>query len=320
MTTTLSTAWLWNNAVAIIISNVVHSSRDHIGSIVRQPYFIVPFLFWCSCYIYCQIITISIVAKARKNSKNNNNNAVATGTTTPFHKWYTIHNIHNFGAILLGTISIVLAHPYPLIIVTSSTTTSSTSTSFVSFLLSNYNERIPILWSLSYFIIDIMDCCIRRDLVYSLHGICCFVLGYMNYTIPILQLLKMNSKATYCELSNPFMHLAKRTRQPTHFVLFALVYTLCRILWIPMMYYQLMTYEPDPQRMTDSQQSAVTITKITWYHPISCILVAFYILNLYWYMKIINILLTGGGSNSNSSTGSKSTRHQTGHADTKKDP
>ena len=89
--------------------------------------------------------------------------------------------------------------------------------------------------------IDIMDCCIRQDLIYSLHGICCFILGYMNYTIPILQILKMNSKATYCELSNPFMHFAKRTRQPFHFVLFAIVYTLCRIVWIPIMYYQLIS-------------------------------------------------------------------------------
>jgi TLC domain len=113
----------------------------------------------------------------------------------------------------------------------------------------------------------------------------------MNYTIPILQLLKMNSKATYCELSNPFMHLAKRTRQPKHFVLFAVVYTLCRILWIPIMYYQLMTYEP-----SITTETARGISKITWYHPISCILVAFYILNLYWYMKIINILVTGGGN------------------------
>ena len=152
-------------------------------------------------------------------------------------------------------------------------------------ILTNYNERIPILWSLSYFTVDIMDCFIRRDFVYSIHAICCLILGYMNDTIPVLQTLKMNSKATYCELSNPFMHLAKRTRRAQHFILFAIVFTLCRIVWIPIMYYQLISYDNEERH-----------PRIAWYHPISGLLIAFYILNWYWYVKIVHILVTGGGN------------------------
>jgi hypothetical protein len=289
-----------------------NDSTNQIITIIQQPYFIIPFLFWLICYIYCQTVAAMITRRNQSHA-----NITTTTEPVPFHKWYTIHNIHNFGAILLGTISIVLAEPYPIIV----TSSSSSSLSLISSLLrqTKYNERIPILWSLSYFIIDIIDCCIRRDFIYALHGICCFVLGCMNYTVPVLQILKMNSKATYCELSNPFMHLAKRTRQPLHFILFAVVYTFCRILWIPIMYYQLISYEhhvhhPTTTPTTDSNDSIVIeINRIPWYHPISCILMAFYILNLYWYMKIINILLTGGGSKSSAS--GTSTKN---HSDIKK--
>ena len=52
------------------------------------------------------------------------------------------------------------------------------------------------------------------------------------------------------------------------------------------------------------------LTKITWYHPISCILIAFYILNLYWYMKIINILVTGGGNSHSSHQKSDTKKEQ----------
>ena len=50
--------------------------------------------------------------------------------------------------------------------------------------------------------------------------------GVANYVTPVCQELRMTSKAALLEASNPFMHLAKKTRQPGHFALFAAVYTL----------------------------------------------------------------------------------------------
>ena len=202
--------------------------------------FCLPLIFWSGSYVYCR-------SQGR-----------------PFHKWYFLHNIHNFGAILLGSISIF------------SSGRNSTSLTYA------FNERIPILWSLSYFIVDIFDCALRGDGPYLFHALCCFLLGLMNYSVPTLRYLRMNSKAAYCELSNPFMHWAKRTRRPIHFLLFALVFTFCRMLWLPIMYYQLISYTGD------------AVTSLPWYHPSCCVLLLFYGLNVYWYLKILQILWTGG--------------------------
>lgn len=171
--------------------------------------------------------------------------------TVPFHKWYTLHNLHNFGAIGLGILSLYFQNNAIM------------------------NERVPILWSLGYFVVDIWDCAVRQDVTYLLHGVFCLVLGLANYHIPTCRLLRMNSKATLCELSNPFMHLSRRTRKPMHFLLFAMVFTCCRVLWIPWMVRQLV-------------QADMPLN-----HPIQICLLAFYALNLFWYYKILRILLEG---------------------------
>jgi hypothetical protein len=222
-----------------------------------------PLMLWSGSYLYCRCYGHS------------------------FHKWYFLHNVHNFGAILLGSISIFYAG-------------SSISTTHTSF-----NERIPILWSLSYFAVDILDCSLRLDVPYLFHALCCFFLGLMNYSVPTLRYLRMNSKAAYCELSNPFMHLAKRTRNPYHFLLFAVVFTACRMLWLPVMYYQLISsYTPERNDET------LTPQQLPWYHPSCCILLAFYGLNVYWYVKILQIMFTGGRSSSEKPKDLKTTTDQ----------
>jgi TLC domain len=91
----------------------------------------------------------------------------------------------------------------------------------------------------------------------------------------------MNSKATFLELSNPFMHLVKRTKKPQHMALFAAVFTVVRIVWLPILVWQLL-------------QHGVPVTD-----PRLVCVSAFYMLNLFWYFKILNILYQGamaGGS------------------------
>lgn len=163
-----------------------------------------------------------------------------------FSRWYTIHNLHNFGAMLLA----------------------------IGSLSEHLPESIPIVWSLSYFCIDALDCILRRDIVYLLHALFCLVLGVCNGSTQVLYELKMNSKASFCELSNPFMHLAKRTRQPVHMILFMIVFTLCRIIWIPIMFRQL-----GPQ--------------LGYQHFALWILFGFYLLNCFWYYKIWRIIYKG---------------------------
>lgn len=139
-------------------------------------------------------------------------------------------------------------------------------------------ERINILWSIAYFIVDLLDSSlVRHDLLYTLHHACCLVLGLANYHLDVLRVHRMNSKAAFCELSTPFLHAAQATREPWRFVLFALVFTLCRMVWIPIMYAEL--YGP---------------AGLGWKHPVQLVFGGFYVLNCFWYMKIVRILVTGG--------------------------
>jgi TLC domain len=168
-----------------------------------------------------------------------------------FGRWDAIHNLHHIVAMTLATLSL-----QQIII----------------------REHIPILFSLSYFTVDALDCVIRRDGEYLLHASICLILGLANYTHPILYTLRMNSKASFCELSTPFLHWSKRTRRPFHFLLFAMVFTICRIVWIPIMYRQLLHHN------------------ISYRHPIMLLLTAFYLLNGLWWTKIMKIILSHGKS------------------------
>jgi hypothetical protein len=192
-----------------------------------------PLVIWVSSYLYCK----------------------ATGKA--FHRWYALHNFHNFGVILLGQISIHCNDD------------------------DVFKERIATLWSTSYFLVDVVDCGLRLDATYLFHAVCCLVLCLGNYYTPLCQVLRMTSKAALMELSNPLMHLARRTRKAWHFALFAAMFTLCRVLWLPFIMKQLLGHG---MLATD---------------PLFVILVAFYGLNLFWYSKILRILVTGGKEDAN---------------------
>jgi hypothetical protein len=84
-----------------------------------------------------------------------------------FNRWYTLHNLHNGGAIALGLVSMYYNDD------------------------SVFNERIPILWSIGYFVVDLVDCGLRGDVAYSLHAAMCLFLGVSNYTSPISRALRM---------------------------------------------------------------------------------------------------------------------------------
>jgi hypothetical protein len=50
-----------------------------------------------------------------------------------FHRWYSVHNFHNFGAMGLGFMSLYFGDD------------------------AVFNERIPTLFSIGYFIVDVLD-------------------------------------------------------------------------------------------------------------------------------------------------------------------
>jgi hypothetical protein len=140
-----------------------------------------------------------------------------------------------------------------------------------------FNERIVILWSIPYFLIDIWECLSMQHLTYTLHGLICLMLGLCNYNIPLLRGLRMNSKATLLESSSIILYQVKQHRNnPVLFVIFALVYTLCRIVWLPFI-------------MNELYENGVRPTDI-----LLVTLIAFYGLQLHWWIKIIKIARNGG--------------------------
>lgn len=140
-----------------------------------------------------------------------------------------------------------------------------------------FNERIGIMWSLSYFLVDFVYCVAKLDGPFTLHAVLCITLGIANYTTPLLRTLRMNSRAAQCELSTPFLNISRKTRKPLHFVLFTFMFTACRVIYIPL-------------------ALIIPVRKhgIEWTHWIMVALVAFYGLNCFWYVKILRIIITGG--------------------------
>jgi hypothetical protein len=174
------------------------------------------------------------------------------GKKKDFAKWYAIHTLHHVGAISQASISLYYQND------------------------AIFHERIPILWSMSYFVIDIVDCLYMGHLLYIAHGAVCLALGVANYNIPLLRELRMNSKATYIETSSILLYQVKQYRKPWLFLIFAITYTCCRILWIPYMMKELLDHGMEKT------------------HIIFVLLVLFYLLQIHWYIKILKIVITGG--------------------------
>ena len=166
-----------------------------------------------------------------------------------FHKWLFMQNLHNISAVVLGLLSLYYDQNDIL------------------------NERTCILFNLSYFTLDFIDCLVRKDMAYTAHAFFCLALGVCNYTTPTLRTLRMNSKACLFEVSSPFLHVAQRTHNPKHFALFVAVFTVCRMIWIPILCAQL--YRAGHLPLTDFRQF---------------LLYGFYTLNCYWYYKMIRIV------------------------------
>ncbi len=165
--------------------------------------------------------------------------------------WTALHLVHHIGAIILA--SFCLYYNDDSII----------------------NERVGILWSIAYFIVDTIEAILKRHLTYSFHGAIALALGSGNYNTPLLRSLRMNSKASYIETSSLLLPYVKKYRKPWLFGIFALVYTMCRMILIPHMIKELLD-----NGMRPSHPSVIGVS-------------IFYCLNIHWYIKIIKILIYG---------------------------
>lgn len=66
-------------------------------------------------------------------------------------------------------------------------------------LLNLIPETIPSCWSSSFFIVDIIDCVIRRDLMWGFHGVISLVLNVCTASSPVHRGLRSASKGFFTE-------------------------------------------------------------------------------------------------------------------------
>ena len=168
-----------------------------------------------------------------------------------YARWGPVHLTHHIGAMSQASISLYLNDD------------------------SLFNERITILWSFSYFVVDVIDCLLEKHLTYSIHGVVCMILGAYNYRTPLHRELRMNSKASFIEASSLLLDTAKRTKNPQIFIAFAFLFTCCRIIWIPFLMKELLEHNME------------------WTDVPMILLSIFYTLNWWWYLKILKILYKG---------------------------
>eukprot|EP00529_Nitzschia_sp_RCC80_P028789 CAMPEP_0113494512 /NCGR_PEP_ID=MMETSP0014_2-20120614/29143_1 /TAXON_ID=2857 /ORGANISM="Nitzschia sp." /LENGTH=328 /DNA_ID=CAMNT_0000388403 /DNA_START=205 /DNA_END=1191 /DNA_ORIENTATION=- /assembly_acc=CAM_ASM_000159 len=255
------------------------------GEILLKPPesfdFLVPLglslLVFGSAWIY---ISFLMVGRNNNNIANNNNNDNKKTTNVEFARAYKVHTLHHVVALGIAALSL------------SSSSSSSSS---------ERDENIEywgIMWSVGYFVVDIVDCVVANEghLTYTLHGAVCLVLGLCNYNLPLLYRLKMNSRAAFIETSSILLYQVKQYRHPVLFLIFAAVYTLCRIVWIPYGIMKPLLEEEEGMRPTDL---------------IFVLLVGFYLLQIWWWIKILRIIAKGSGDDDDDDGDTKKKKKKT---------
>lgn len=131
-------------------------------------------------------------------------------------------------------------------------------------------ESTTISWFAAFFIMDLVDCINRRDIVFTIHAILSLGLCRINMT-PKYYNLRMASQGSFAELSTPFLWRWKNTKAKTDFHIFGVIFFFCRLVWVP-----------------------VFITKASRLIKIDDLVLyisgAFYLLQLGFFVKIIQIL------------------------------
>lgn len=146
--------------------------------------------------------------------------------------------------------------------------------SFMSLYIDNeevFSEAIPLDFSLGFFLVELFDCIIRRDLTFTIHAVISLLLNYMT-SRPTHFALRSGSKGSLCEISTPLYYLWKKTKRKRHFQYFGLVFFLCRLVWVPLFVYKTL-------------QVCGFDDVVVWAS------IAFYILQCCFFVKFLTMLL-----------------------------
>jgi len=135
------------------------------------------------------------------------------------------------------------------------------------------NEYIPLTFSFSFFLVDLADCIIRRDAPFFVHAVISIGLiatATFHPSHPLWQLTSL-SKGMLTEASTPFLNRWKATKTKKDFVIFFVMYTLFRIIWVPYFVYEI--YD--------------AVGKVD---AVCFVSAAYYALQAAWYTRMISML------------------------------
>ncbi|KAL7525211.1 hypothetical protein ACHAWF_001257 [Thalassiosira exigua] len=135
-------------------------------------------------------------------------------------------------------------------------------------------ESIPLCWSISFFLVDLLDTVVRRDAMFFVHAVVSLALNICTGSTARHRMLRSVSKGFFTESSTPFLNYWKKSKSYSSFLVFFLVFTLCRMIWIPYFLYTTYAIQLDGE-----------IDFLIWPS------ILFYIIQLAWYTKMCSMAL-----------------------------
>ncbi len=133
-----------------------------------------------------------------------------------------------------------------------------------------FRESILLSWYASYFVVDLLDCIYRGDVVFSIHAVLSLALSRINY-LPKYYFLRTGSKGAFTELSSFFLSKWKKSKKKIDFQIFTVVFFFCRLVWVPV-------FMVGAAKVVDIDGFVIYAT------------VAFYLLQLLFFGKMVVIL------------------------------
>lgn len=130
-------------------------------------------------------------------------------------------------------------------------------------------ESIPLCWSISHFVLDLLDTIVRRDAMWFVHAVISLALNVFTGSSARHRALRSVSRGFFTEGSTPFLNYWKKSKSHASFVIFFLSFTLCRIVWTPYFLYNIYAVALDGE-----------IDYLIWPS------ILFYTLQLAWYSKM----------------------------------
>lgn len=138
---------------------------------------------------------------------------------------------------------------------------------FTCMLVTLQLDIFAISFSAAFFTLDLLSCIKARDKVFTLHAV--IALALVPFGFWDIVRIKRGARLLLVEASTPFYILWKTNKTKWNMSAFAFVFFICRVLLIPTMIYEF------------------------WDIPATLpILTGLYILNLGWFYRMIEILIT----------------------------